>query len=149
MKQYEVTFWDGTSVKLDAEKGEHIYEIWMESENRSIPFEVHGNGYMLSDVKRMEQVFSREQQTERQLSPGEKPPCKSQRSIQREIHQLIAKNYGDEWPLAVKDKKLREDMRQQLWEVDKNWCDAKAGTCVCNKSYAPVDDMTIKERLGL
>lgn len=148
MKNYTITFKDGIKIDVSGDRGEVIKNAWLDG-SKATPFEIDGNGYLIGDIKRMQQTFVRDEVADDRLLERAKQSCRGQRSIQTKISQLIIKNYGSEWPKAIQDKKLREDMRRTLRDVDENWCDHLADTCVCDKDYEPVAEETIMERLGL
>jgi hypothetical protein len=67
--------------------------------------------------------------SDRMIMPGKE--CKSTRSIQAEINNVIKAESGREWAKAIRDKDERERIRQILLDGDSEWCDYIGGTCVC------------------
>lgn len=60
--------------------------------------------------------------------------CRSWRSVQREINNLISKEYTD-WAVKIQDTATREEMRKKIIAVSTEpWCDSRAGTCGCKYS---------------
>lgn len=57
--------------------------------------------------------------------------CEGSQSIQCEINRL-AKNSSGEWAKKVNSETWREAVRQKLQQQTTDWCDYKAGTCMCN-----------------
>lgn len=64
--------------------------------------------------------------------------CNGQKSIQREISKRLVKKYPTTWAEKVRNKKVRETIRKEIINEDKNaeWCDHVAGTCACVKELA-------------
>jgi hypothetical protein len=135
VKGYEIKFKDGTSILTDDVNGKKIFELWMERQSQ-LPFSINDNGYLVGDIKRIEQYSSPEMPVE---VPIEKRidynRCRGFRSIQAAIHQRIIKDYGVEWLQAVRDQSVREEIRAELRADKTGWCDAKAGECVCPSGY--------------
>lgn len=57
--------------------------------------------------------------------------CQASQSIQSEINKL-AKASSDEWSKKIRSETWREAVRLKLHKKTDDWCDYKAGTCMCN-----------------
>lgn len=138
---YEIQLRGRTNQLVSNERGEALKAL-LESQKPPTYVDINGNMYRLSEVTGLEHVADPRPPADydRQISgPPARPGgpgsgCTSTRSIQNEINQIIKDQHPQTWAKKIRDSKVRESIRKTLRENDPNWCDYKAGTCMCNTS---------------
>ena len=90
--------------------------------------------------RQMEQAITT---PERVLKAG--PRCQGKHSISLLISKMIRQEYGKEWPKPMRDRELRERMRQEIRKRDPimKWCDTRLNECACEESDTP--ELTLKD----
>ena len=131
---YQVKFRskDLPSITLDDQKGEKLKALWFNENQRNTPVEIGDDAYLVGDIKSIVKVSAPVDYVPITKEPLriDSNKCHAQYSIQCEINN-IAREYPD-WAKKIRDKRWREDMRQNLWEITQEWCDDKKGTCNCD-----------------
>lgn len=129
---YQVTFRDKTSTFVDTTRGENLKAALAAGKSQLIDIggEMYRSSEIVSIKRAMDAPIVDPWANEKQMLPA-KPTCRGTRSIQNEINK-IAKDSGKDWAKKIRDMVWREKTRQLLRKNDTDWCDYKAGTCVCN-----------------
>lgn len=138
---YEIHFQDKTSVVVPTEKGEYLKEKLLASK-QVMNLEINGELYrsnQITSIKHAADPRPVADESHQIAGPAPRPGeagsgCRGERSIQNEINQIIKAEYPGSWAKRIGRPKVREAIRQKLREKDPNWCDSKAGTCVCNNA---------------
>lgn len=124
---YQITFRNKTTISVDEKQGETIKQIIMSG--RNLPFEINGNIYKTVDITAIEKVHDTPAPPiSAYIENGNR--CRSKRSIQREINNIIMDQHKN-WTVAIRDMKIREQIRFSLREIDNGWCDYRENECVC------------------
>lgn len=131
----EITFKDGLIIDVELERGQKIFDLWM-SGKPGLKFELDGEGYLVSDIRRIKDVhrpvIKPIEDSSRLLEASR---CRGRRSIQREITKLIVRKYPNNWKTYIGDAELRNRIREYLRKKSTFWCDGNS--CVCGQDYTP------------
>ena len=134
---YDITVIGGEIIRVTDEQGEKLKYLKLNGKP-SDNIELGDDLIELGRIKQIKKVADPQPIKMVLPSPQDSTRCRGKRSIQFEIMKLIKKKYPTEWPKYFRDKAYKEKLR--LWLREKSegeWCDAKAGTCVCTSDYTP------------
>ena len=128
----KVTLFDGTEFFINQRQTDMLKESINKSTEGFITVEgktVKKNAIssiIPGGITELDRIFG----LDRQVSSGK--VCRGEKSIQREINNVIKQTYPNDWAKKIASKKGREAIRLKLLTKNAEWCDAKERTCHCS-----------------
>lgn len=133
---FKVTFRDRTSTYMNTRDGVALKDMLL-SGTAPANIEINGDLHRSSEILSVVQEADPAETITEPSRRIESKRCQGKASIQWAITKIIMNKYKADWPKKVKDKTLREELRQALLATSKPFCDYKSGPCVCASYTGP------------